>query len=1045
MLYLLVSVAYYKQLKAVDQELSDNLDRELSGIEELYGYTKLYSKEGNFLYAFGQEYALDPRRVLEFVFRVHEILESRREQLFGFNLIISKAAETTAEAMAKRLRTASLGLEEEEEVWIDPDCQSLFADSIRTEKSRNFLKVTEKDPSRLPGRKRSQQLWKQSTLARQVVRTINTQAKARRKKRGVFIHGPVLGERKILLDAVQDLLLQDFAVPRAPRLHTLFKRRSAFHPFLNSLDPFFLRVVPQYLTAWERKVWGDLKRLLWSMKPAAGRAEGVFFHWPKGVPNSLRRAGEPALEEERSSEFSDFACPDYLYQDFYAVFQLYLNAYFRMMEENFLPAVLLCEDIDSYHAQSLTMLFDLLKDFYQNSTFIPVFTSASPDLPGRLRDRGVEVITMHPLSSSEMMRLARRLYRGCELSKDTVRKLRSYSRGKLLSYYHCLKFLEEKDYLVKEKNRYLWHEPKPLEALLPARCISVSWSIVTGLSAQLKRLLFIVYIQSGLLDIWGLIDFLEDQGMSREDAFTLLRDLEARGLVHLGNYAVALYPPFGKKLRKIIAREEPELERAFIDYLIECWRRGSYPHLVLLFFMLKKAKRSVEAIEVLTQLLKQKLDELDFKGVKNFLDSKHFRFGADLEAEEQKKLQRLLMAVRLRQALLQGGLKEAEEIYLKAMEAGDDFEVDPTKGHLFLQVSRYLLARGETGTALQWVKKAVIQYQNSSSTGGEREATIGLGAILLAEGKFDEALEYFSMSDSADQATKDLADIVTHGLRGVTLFIQGNLSRAETETEAGLALSRTLERREWELFLQFLKARISFELGFYDEAVLGVQYGLAIERLYRNPSARKVLYLWLGRTFAYSGSVQTALRVLGEQEDSWEKLYFTAECHFFRREYAKALEACDRAISLGQSFRGNDFPGQRIGWLNGFRDIEGRCFELLRDNALIQRLTQSFQAYLWGLEGSSERGIEQLHSITRGGRIPESDPFQSLYSYFYACTLPEVRKGEFDDSLTVLNKALKLLQHRASKIEDSTRRWRYLNNNYWNHLLFVEARDKKMI
>jgi len=934
MLYLLVSVAYYKQLKAVDQELSDNLDRELSGIEELYGYTKLYSKEGNFLYAFGQEYALDPRRVLEFVFRVHEILESRREQLFGFNLIISKAAETTAEAMAKRLRTASLGLEEEEEVWIDPDCQSLFADSIRTEKSRNFLKVTEKDPSRLPGRKRSQQLWKQSTLARQVVRTINTQAKARRKKRGVFIHGPVLGERKILLDAVQDLLLQDFAVPRAPRLHTLFKRRSAFHPFLNSLDPFFLRVVPQYLTAWERKVWGDLKRLLWSMKPAAGRAEGVFFHWPKGVPNSLRRAGEPALEEERSSEFSDFACPDYLYQDFYAVFQLYLNAYFRMMEENFLPAVLLCEDIDSYHAQSLTMLFDLLKDFYQNSTFIPVFTSASPDLPGRLRDRGVEVITMHPLSSSEMMRLARRLYRGCELSKDTVRKLRSYSRGKLLSYYHCLKFLEEKDYLVKEKNRYLWHEPKPLEALLPARCISVSWSIVTGLSAQLKRLLFIVYIQSGLLDIWGL---------------------------------------------------------------------------------------------------------------KNFLDSKHFRFGADLEAEEQKKLQRLLMAVRLRQALLQGGLKEAEEIYLKAMEAGDDFEVDPTKGHLFLQVSRYLLARGETGTALQWVKKAVIQYQNSSSTGGEREATIGLGAILLAEGKFDEALEYFSMSDSADQATKDLADIVTHGLRGVTLFIQGNLSRAETETEAGLALSRTLERREWELFLQFLKARISFELGFYDEAVLGVQYGLAIERLYRNPSARKVLYLWLGRTFAYSGSVQTALRVLGEQEDSWEKLYFTAECHFFRREYAKALEACDRAISLGQSFRGNDFPGQRIGWLNGFRDIEGRCFELLRDNALIQRLTQSFQAYLWGLEGSSERGIEQLHSITRGGRIPESDPFQSLYSYFYACTLPEVRKGEFDDSLTVLNKALKLLQHRASKIEDSTRRWRYLNNNYWNHLLFVEARDKKMI
>ena len=50
-----------------------------------------------------------------------------------------------------------------------------------------------------------------------------------------------------------------------------------------------------------------------------------------------------------------------------------------------------------------------------------------------------------------------------------------------------------------------------------------------------------------------------------------------------------------------------------------------------------------------------------------------------------------------------------------------------------------------------------------------------------------------------------------------------------------------------------------------------------------------------------------------------------------------------------------------------------------------------------------------------------------------------------DDSLTVLNKALKLLQQRASKIDDSTERWHYLSNNYWNSLLFAEARKKKMI
>jgi tetratricopeptide (TPR) repeat protein len=145
---------------------------------------------------------------------------------------------------------------------------------------------------------------------------------------------------------------------------------------------------------------------------------------------------------------------------------------------------------------------------------------------------------------------------------------------------------------------------------------------------------------------------------------------------------------------------------------------------------------------VLFQLLKQKLDELDFNGIRIFLDPKHFRVGG---ADVKKNLDRLLAASRLRYLLLQGKLKEAEGTYLKCMEFGDDFEVSPAKGALFLQMSRYLLVRGETSMALQWVKKGMIQFQNAGHADGEREAAIGLASVLLAEGKFDEALEYFSM------------------------------------------------------------------------------------------------------------------------------------------------------------------------------------------------------------------------------------------------------------------------------------------------------------
>ncbi len=1046
MLYLLISVAYYKQLKLLDQELAGDIEADISSLQNLYGYKTGYRREGNLLYVLGQEYSLDPRRALEFVFRIYQVLQSRQDKLYGFNLLLARRAEGSPETAARGLRKSIINLEADQAIWIEPDCRSFFAELIQAKKSEDFFKVVNRELPSRPQSLHRQEIWKHSGLARSVVRTITTQAKAGHINRGVFIHGPVSTERSILLDAVQNLLFQDSAVPRAPRLHTLFRRRSPFHPFLNSVDPFFLQAVPQYLALWERQAWNGLERVLWSLKPSAHSAQGLYFQWPKGVPRSLRGAAPSGQEQPQyRGPLSSSICPDYLLRDFHLAYHLYLSAYFRMMDENFLPALLLCEDVDSYHHRSLEMLADLLKDFYQIPSFIPVFTSKKPDIPEQIRLRAVESVRMRPLSRQEMARSAKRLYPGCELPQDVLTGLRKYARGKSLAFYHCLRFLEAKRILVKERRTYALRVPAALEQALPARSLVLTWSLISSLSFALKRLLFIVYLQSGLMDLWGLVGFLVEQGMSREDAFSLLRELDGLGLIRIGTHAIALFPAFRKKLRGVVLEREEDLEKIFVDHVLARWRAGEYPHLVLLFFLLMKTRRATEALEVLARLLKQKLDELDVRGVRAFLDPRRLRFSVPLTEEVRKRRERLLTAARLRCALLQGRMKEAEELYLKAMETGDDFEVNSTKGDLFLQVSRYLLMRGETGLAMQWVKKAVIQFQNTRDAGGEGEATIGLGTTLLADGKFEEALEYFTMSDNTSGERMGLEDAVTFGLRGITLFIQGNLSRAETETDTGIELCQALKRREWELFLRFLRARISFELGFYDQALSGFQQGLAVEALYKNPPARRVFYTWLGRSFAYSGAAETALRVLEDVEESWEKYFFLAECRFLSREYTRALEAVGRAISLAQEASQTTFPGERIRWVNGFREIEGRCFELLREDALTQRLTQSFQAYLWGLQGSSERAIEQLHSITRGGRIPASDPYQSLYNYFYACTLPDVRKGELDDSLTVLNKALKLLQQRASKIEESTSRWRYLNNNYWNGLLFAEARRRKMI
>jgi tetratricopeptide (TPR) repeat protein len=1041
MLFLLVSIDYYIQIRTVDQELVATIQADLSKLESLYGYKRVAERDGALLFAFGQEFGLDTRRTLEFVFRVFGVLESRQRELFGFILLIARGSESTPENTLKSLQKSILSIEEDQQILIQTDCLSSFADLVHTERINGISRITNRELSE-PQVSRRQESWKRTSLAREVVRKINTQHKAKTQDRGIIIHGPVDTDRRLLLDAAQDLLFQDVAVPRAPRLHTLFKRRSTFHPFLNSIDPFFLAAASQYLTSWELRIWEDLISLLWSMKPAIRDGHGVFYRWPKGVPVSLRNRSRKEQKAESPGVSAGSVCPDRLYRDFYLAFHLYLTAYFRMLEENFLPAVLFCEDIDTYHPQSLEMLKELMKDFYQIPSFIPVFTSKNQALPIDLGGRVLKVVAMRPLSRKEMSRIAASLYRGCKLPDEVLYSLRKYVRGKMIVFYHCLRFLERQGFLTKKNGTYHWREEKSLQKVLPARSISLTWQLISSLSFPLKRLLYVVYLQAGLLDLWGLIDFLHDQGMAREDALNLLRDLEAQGLIFIENHAVAFFPSHRKKLRRIVVAQEPELEAAFIRHLLERWRGGRYPHLVLLFFLLSKARRTAEGFEVLFQLLKQKLDELDFHGIRILLDPKHFRFDG---AGVKKDLDRLLVSSRLRHLLLQGNLKEAEATYLKCMEFGDDFEVSPAKGTLFLQMSRYLLVRGETSMALQWVKKGMIQFQNAGHAEGEREAAIGLASVLLAEGKFDEALEYFSMSDTAGRDRKGLDDVVSHGLRAVTLFIEGNLSRAEVEANTSLKISRQLKRREWELFLEFLAARISFDLGFYDRAQLGFQQALAVETLYEQPSARAVLQRWLARSFAYGGKVDTAEGILGRLEDHWERSFFLSECSFFAQNYGRALEHCGRAITLEQGSDQEVFPGERVRWMDGFRDVEGRCFELSLENALVRRIMQSFQAYLWGLEGSSERGIEQLQMITRGGRIPPSDPYQSLYTYFYACTLPEVRNTELDDSLTVLSKSLKLLQQRASRIDDSSERWQYLSNNFWNSLLFAEAKRKKMI
>ncbi len=1019
MLYLLVSIAHFKQLSKVNPELLGALETGLKTACQRHGVAWQPLREGAALYPLGSEGGTEPRRALEFVFQVLSFLEDNREELFGFQLLIAAASEPALRPFKNLL----LSCEEEGELWIEAGAISIFSGLIESRRVGELWKVTSRALPQEPARETRTLVWVQEGLVFQAFRILKEQMSGRGSSRGLHLFGPVAQDRRAIVDALQERLASSAAVQRFPRLYTLFQRRSVLHPFLNSLEPAFLPHVARYLRPLERKVWEGLSDLFEFLKPSAR---------PAGNPKQPS-AGQGSVE----------LCPDHLAEDFFLAYQLYLAAYFRLLEENFLPAVLICEDIETYQPSTLRFLALLLKDFSQIPSFLPVFSSAARQLPEGLGVLSPASLAARPLKLKEMSRLAAELYPGLKLPHRDWQALRLSVRGRPIPFHHALLFLERKGLVSEQDGQYRWQADEGWVQVLPKRALTFTWQVASTLGAELERVLYIVYLQQGLLDLAGLFGFLATLGIAGEEASRRLEALADLGLVHLAGHAVPAFPALRKRLRRRALESEPELEEKLMEYLIGLWRQGIFPHRVLLFFLLIKSRHAATAYEVLGKLLKRKLDELDFAGVRIFLEPKNFQLSTAMGPGIEKNLQLLLGAVRIRYSLLAGSRKEAESAYLRAVDLGSDFQVSPLKGDLFLQIARYLSTRGETHIALQWAKKALIQFQGCDAPAEEREATLEIGSVMLGDGRLDEALEYFTLAEQSTGQEASLVGLRLSGLRTAALFIQGNLSRAQTEAQAGMARAQKLKRREWELVLSFLAARILFELGSYEEAAHRFQEALAVEALYPALAARGVLYSWLARALAYGGSPAEAQRVLASQKESWEQCLFLAEACYFQRDYSQALEHCGKALSITQN--PESFPGERYPWADGFAGVEGRCVVLAKDGALGLRLIQGLQAYLWGLQGSVERAGEQLHAMTRSGRIPEVDPYQSLYHYWYARILPDLRQEEMDDRMTVLNKALQLLQQRASRIEDSTLRWHYLNNNHWNAGLFAEARQRKLI
>lgn len=1015
MVYLLVDLFNYRQLARLRRNILPGVEKRLA---ELYGSRKvrvLKIREGTALVECGREEEFDSRGCASLGLEIRDYLGSLREELFGFAVLLDAEAPVESDRIEEAMKDTASELEREQDLWVTLRALPLFKAHLTVEEGRQVCRVTGiKQPAPRKVEEEARTGWVRESLVQRTLDGLSPRLNGGEEV--LFLSGPPgAGKTAVLREAARRLGAGDERAPLL-RMYTLFRRRSPIHPFINSLSAQLLAEVPRYLHGAELAVWNDVSPLIAEL------------------------GGEELSEGAGRTAFF----PDHLQEDFSIGYQLYLLAFIRMSSTKLLPAFLACEGVEAYHPSARRLAARMISEMLAHPNFIPVLSSTSPQAPEEFRGFTLVPLSIHPLGEREIRSYARHLFPGLEIPETEARRLRRYTGGLYLPVSSCLQYLAKTSRIRGREGRFEWVQSSADAPPLPPNPLSVSWFLLRSLPEEALRLLSILYLTGGLLDQSGVLSLLSRAGFDEASIERIIAGFVSLGVVAEEEPFTPRIPALRRKLEELLGRDAEKLREEFISSIFSQWKRGEYPRRVLLFSFLAKAGKTSLALEVLPEIIRRKLDERDLAGARLFCEAERLEFAAPPDDGQKEEISLISGAGRLHAALLEGNLEDAA-LHFQALARPDRSGIagEPA-GDAALSRSLYSLACGDCPAAMDGLKTALLEFQESGFARGERRAYHLLGLTLLAEGRTSEAIEYFSLSERLSLKAGDgLGALRSEAFLAVCFFLEGRLTQSLQKAEHAEEAARACGQREQEIFLGFLRVKCLFQLGLYQECCTLLQACLSGATLYSADQAAAVLTAWLARSMLYKGDTACATRTLAALEKGREVLFFLAEAELFSGNLENASLCAERALTAASS---SFFPPpEGVSWRDGFASVEGRCFRLIREDAFLRRGVRALAGCLLGMRGFTREAVRELHRLTRGEDSTGSDPHAFLHGYFYSLVLPEYASEEGDDKTTILSKSLKALQERASRIEAPAQKSAFLTSNYWNKRIMEDARQRKLI
>ncbi len=997
MICLLVELSGYRQLLRLQPELVKSAQRDVRRLLVERGADESLREDGYSLFCLGTSAGAELGPFVEGVFDVLELLRSRSESLAGFNLIVDLVETNDSAATLSDLRRKLRATSRDNELWVGNSALETLRNYLRFETTGSSRRVTGRRDQATSRLGSFEEFVADDRAIEQVLSTIDDWLLGSERPGTLIIDaedmasavagvraalGKIYGTEALVIEigpAGDDLLLESL-------VRALSDRRSLGEKAVMSVS--------------ESAVWEHQEDLLRDRLTVPG---GVRLG--DQAPSDLWRAFGTAL----SSRIRSAAA------------------------RRILPAVVFPK-AGELHPRIAAGMSRLLADLPVGCDVLRVVIhgrdgreALSPFLlAAPVRTLRFDDLDLDSFASRADLFLSDSAKRKVRLSQG----LRDTKGRPAAAFYH---------FLVLQDSRDLGLKTRPDDLKVPSDYRDAS-QILTSLASETKEHLWAFLVCDGRLPVELIMETLESIGHNRHRLSASIENLRRLGFLETGDYPKARLGPLNAVLKRQIYSESALLEERIAARLIEEALRGALvptPHLLpivlqggnmaeLLRFFCELVHRLIEVRDLAMA------ERLVYKHVPLTKSARQSGLFQDLEA--------VLYGVRLRLSVAKQDWKTATALWNSRQQlSGSEFY----RGLFSLQLGRYALSQRQTSGAESYVKRAMVDLQESDPN-WTNSASIDFGSVLLARHKLSDAREYFVMARPRNPTQRTTYNYLRSiFMEAIALFLRGVFSQVLTYVEQLIEATEKQAMRSWSAFARFLHARVLIELGQYADAQDVLEVTLSIGRAYNLEEVLTIAKTWLARAQTLQGHHSEALAILTDLPETPEHDYFLADLYFQSGAYRQSLELLDRVLLTARSEA--PVSPEVVDWSSGYASLEDRVFGLSQGEPVLYWLARSLRGLVLHRTGETAEAIADLHDLTRSSDISPEDPYNSRYFFIYGSVLPEQRSPEVDDFLTVLGKAVKYFQERNSRIDIYQQKISFMRNNVWNRELIEAAQAHNLL